>query len=138
MSDRTMFNLRLLLASAMLVVLAGATSATAQSSASLEPSSNLSPAVKALAKRGGPEKIDVIVTYREMPDAAEEARGKKLGADTKRAYGRLPMRALSVPAGRLNALANSANVVSVTVDSSVKSFSKSNRKTAKVPEQGSP
>ena len=43
------------------------------------------------------EMVDVIVSYREMPDQAEAARLQGLGAETYRAYGRLRMRAMRLP-----------------------------------------
>ncbi len=39
-----------------------------------------------------PEMVEVIVSYREMPDAASNANIKGLGGQVKRSYENLPMR----------------------------------------------
>ena len=49
------------------------------------------------AKAGGPEKVDVIVTYRQMSDAAENGGVNGLGGNVKREYRNFKMKAPRIP-----------------------------------------
>jgi len=93
---------------------------------------------KANAQANRPEMVDVIVTYKALPDQAEADRAKGLGAHTYRRYGHLPMRAMRIPGHALEALANGDGVKFVSVDAEVEAFSQSARETAKLPVPGSP
>jgi subtilisin family serine protease len=89
------------------------------------------------ANRGGADKVDVIVIYKEMPDQAEADRVKGLGGKMNRSYSELPMRAMQIPARALEALGNGDGVEFVAQDSEVLGFSDANRATANTPPIGS-
>ncbi len=97
----------------------------------------MSAKIKEKADRGGTEMVDVIVSYREMPSVAERERTKSLGAKAKRELKHLPMRAMRIPAKRLEALAANPRVRFVTVDASVEGMLASAKQTAVFPEWGS-
>ncbi len=96
----------------------------------------MSAKIKQKADRGGAEMIDVIVSYRQKPSFAERERTKSLGATAKREFKHLPMRAMRIPARRLEALAANPRVRFVTVDAPVEGFLASAKETALVPEAG--
>ena len=52
----------------------------------------------------------MIVRYKTVPDQQEVNRLTTLDASTKRAYSRLPMRAIRVPVDQLISLADEADV----------------------------
>ena len=95
---------------------------------------SMSQRVAALAQRNGPEWVDVIVVYKATPSPSERARIEALGGENQRAYGRLNMRSLSVPAQRLHALANNPNIEYITLDEPVTAFSAAARYTAHLPD----
>ena len=59
----------------------------------------------AKARSGRAEMVEVIVTYEARPGAAETQAIRQMRGKTRRAFGRLPMRALRIPAHRLERLA---------------------------------
>ncbi|MDH3640828.1 MAG: S8 family serine peptidase, partial [Gammaproteobacteria bacterium] len=74
-----------------------------------------------LPANAGVDKVDVIVVYDQRPGAEEDARLNGLGASVKRAYEKLPMRALSVPEHVLDRLANAQGVRFVAKDGGISS-----------------
>ena len=81
------------------------------------------------AQGGGPGMVEVIVQYNAMPDQAQADYAANLGAETTRAYDRLPMRAMRVPAQALNGLANGNSVRFVSLDGAVEAFTEAARLT---------
>lgn len=98
---------------------------------------HLSKPVAEKARGEGCEKVDVIVTYKVMPDQAELDRVKELGAKVTRSYQRLPMRAMEIPANAIEALGQGQGVKFVTLDGEVFSLSQAGRLTANTPPIGS-
>ena len=92
----------------------------------------MSQKVRELAK-GGSEFVDVIVTYKEISGQVEADRVNGLGADIKREYGRLPIRAMSIPAHALKVLAKNKSVKFISEDKAVISLSESALLTANEP-----
>lgn len=99
----------------------------------MQHSDRMGPVVREHAKAAGAEFIDVIVTYKQMPTQAENHRVEHLGGETKRAYGRLPMRAMSIPAHALEGLAHNKNIKFISNDGEVESYSNSAKMTANMP-----
>jgi serine protease AprX len=97
----------------------------------------LSKPVAEKANRGGVEKVEVIVTYKAMPDQAEADRVKGLGGKAYKSYAELPMKAIRIPAHALEALANGNGVKFVAKDGEVVGFSEAGRVTANTPPIGS-
>ncbi len=80
----------------------------------------MSDQVAEYARSGGPEMVDVIVSYKSKPSKADKEAQKQrvteLGGETKHAYGKLSMRSMSVPASTLNELAKEKGVRFVSTD----------------------
>jgi len=72
----------------------------------------------------------VIVRYKTKPDQRELNRISLLDASTKRAYNRLPMRAIRVPVDKLYTLADDADVEFITLDKPVLGMTEAARLTA--------
>ena len=66
------------------------------------------------SKTTAPAEVTVIVRYKRVPDQQEVNRLTTLDASTKRAYNRLPMRAIRVPVDKLYTLADDADVEFIT------------------------
>ena len=87
---------------------------------------------------GPPAMVDVIVTFDQTPGNSDKERIKNLGGKVKHEYRNFKMLALTVPETALNGLSKGNGVRSVVVDSKVSGFSKSAKKTAKLPKSDSP
>lgn len=96
----------------------------------------MSPQAAEHARKGGVDKVDVIVMYHAMPDQAERDRTAALGAETYREFDRLPMRALQVPELALDGLAKENGVRFVAMDDAVEGFSAEARLAANDPAPG--
>ena len=96
----------------------------------------MSDRVKELADSGRSDKVDVIVTYREKPDAAQKAKARGLGAKTTRGFDHLPMRVMRLPANAVAALAKSKGVEFVALDAPVEAFAQAAHATARKPQAG--
>ncbi len=90
-----------------------------------------------LAEAGGADKVEVIVVYKNRLLRSEENRVMALGGKAKRAFSRLKMRKLSIPAHRLEALADDPNIDIVALDEPVSALSGSAMQTAQKPAAGS-
>ena len=97
----------------------------------------MSARVREAANSRRPEKVDVIVTFREMPNASDRAQVKAHGGQVRRGFDHLPMLALRLPANALEALSRNPAVESITMDAAVESASTSAKQTARLPEPGS-
>ena len=130
-----MKQLKSILAASVLVALTSGSVLVLSTSSAMAANdkARMSDAVRALAEVAGPEFVDVIVTYKAMPGQAEAHRINGLGADINRAYGRLPMRALSIPAHALEALAHNKNIKFISDDGEVESYTEAARLTANEP-----
>ena len=78
------------------------------------------------AKAGDKDhKVDVIVGYKDKPNAAETNRVKSLGGEVKREFRNFDMRVISISKNALNALEKGNGVKFVVADEPVESFSSS-------------
>jgi len=77
--------------------------------------------------------VTVIVRYKTVPDQQEVNRLTTLDASTKRAYSRIPMRAIRVPVDKLDSLADDADVEYISLDTPVEAFTQAARLTANEP-----
>lgn len=90
----------------------------------------MSKPLRALARSGNAGSVDVIISFKAPVDPADDKRIKALGVETKREFGRLPMRAARVPARALEALARNPLVGFISRDAPVEALSISSLETA--------
>ena len=93
----------------------------------------LLPSAHAAKGTGKPAMVDVIVTYDDQPGKAETNQAEALGGKVRRAYGHLPMRAISIPSHALENMTRAKGVKFVAMDAPVEAFSLAARQTARTP-----
>jgi len=108
-----------------------------EKTAKASPRDKMSGPVAALAAAGGPELVDIVVSYDEHPELFDDEVVASLGGEVMRAYQSFDMRAIRVPAGSLETLAVEENIDWLSLDSAVGSFSVASRDTANLPEDTS-
>ncbi|MEN0043910.1 MAG: S8 family peptidase [Pseudomonadota bacterium] len=106
----------------------------AEKDAQTDPASKMSGRLAALAAAGGNTPVEVVVSYADYPEMFDDARVAELGGEVVRSYNNLDVRAIRLPAGRLNDLALETRVDRLSLDAPVRSVSESARITANVPE----
>ncbi|RZV38481.1 MAG: hypothetical protein EX272_02575 [Chromatiales bacterium] len=97
------------------------------------PHSKMSGPVAALARAGGQQPADLIVSYADHPELFEDGRIESLGGEVIRHYDVLKLLAVRLPADSLVALAIEENVDRVSLDDAVSATSRSSRAAAKSP-----
>ena len=122
----------------VLLIVAAPLLAKSKSKSNGNGNSKLSDAAKVAADRGGTEMVDVIVQYDVPPGHSEKVHEASLKAKKKREYEYFKMKALTVPANALHGLAKGKKVRHVSIDVPVTGLSRSARRTARLPELGSP
>ncbi len=95
------------------------------------------PSSAAAGNAKGTNKVDVIVVYKAMPDQAEKDRARGLGAQVRRDFDNLPMRALSIPEHALERLGKGKGVSFVAPDRPTSSLMSAARATANAPDSNS-
>jgi serine protease AprX len=80
------------------------------------PPANVSDVLAERVRGGGPDKIDVIVTFRTPPGHLERSEVARLGGRVKHEFESIPGIALSLPAKAVEQLARRPNVEWVTLD----------------------
>ena len=80
------------------------------------PRSKMSGPVAALAAAGGPGIVEIVARYDERPELFDDEYVASLGGKVTRAYATLNMRAISIPAASLEALAIDDNVDWLSLD----------------------
>jgi hypothetical protein len=96
----------------------------------------LSPPLAKLAKGGGNEMVDVIVTFEPGSRGASPAAA--LGGQSRHQFQHFPFEAMTIPARALNGLANNPNVKFVSRDVPVQGLSNSAKATLNKPNYGEP
>lgn len=96
--------------------IADAASPAHESDGSRSPRSKMSGPVAALAAAGGPGMVEIVARYDERPELFDDEYVASLGGKVTRAYATLDMRAISIPASSLEALAVSDNVDWLSLD----------------------
>src|SRR3989344_5427306 len=71
---------------------------------------------------GGPEMVDVFITFANMPGAAEEALVQSHGGNIQYTYNLIPAISASIPAAAVSGLSNNPNVVVIEEDGVVGAF----------------
>jgi len=97
------------------------------------PADKMSAPVAALAASGGPQLVDIVVTYDDHPELFDDEVVADLGGEVVRGYQSLEMRAIRLPADSLDELAVEDNVDWLSLDNAVGSLSVSSRATANLP-----
>ena len=103
-----------------------------------EAQAKMSAPVVALARAGGPEAVDLIVKYDSNPELFEADRVESLGGVVTRDYKSLKMRAISVPAKALAALAIDEAVQGLSLDAEIRGLSSAAHQTVNLPSLGTP
>ncbi len=98
------------------------------------PHSKMSGPVAALARAGGQQPADLIVSYDDHPELFEDGRIESLGGEVIRHYEVLKLLAVRLPADSLVEFAVDGNVDRVSLDDAVSATSRSSRAAAKSPE----
>ena len=80
------------------------------------PRSKMSGPVAALAAAGGPGMVEIVARYGDRPELFDDEYVASLGGKVTRAYATLDMRAISIPASSLEALAVDDNVDWLSLD----------------------
>ncbi len=86
------------------------------STAARSPRSKMSGPVAALAAAGGPGVVEIVARYSDRPELFDDEYVASLGGKVTRAYATLDMRAISIPASSLEALAIDDNVDWLSLD----------------------
>ena len=97
------------------------------------PHSKMSGPVAALARAGGQQPADLIVSYDDHPELFEDGRIESLGGEIVRRYEILNLLAVRLPADSLVELAIDEKVDRVSLDDTVSATSRSSRAAAKTP-----
>lgn len=106
--------------------------------ANRSPRSKMSGPVAALAAAGGAGDVEIIARYGERPELFDDEYVADLGGKVTRSYASLDMRAISIPASSLEALAFDENVEWLSLDDQMSSTSVVSRVAANVPTSVSP
>lgn len=101
------------------------------------PRSKMSGPVAALAAAGGPGMVEIVARYDDRPELFDDEYVASLGGKVTRAYATLDMRAISIPASSLEALAISDSVDWLSLDNEVSATS-SPHLTMNMPSAASP
>ena len=84
-----------------------------------------------------PDKVDVIIGFKDKPGAAERARVESLGGAVRRDFNNFPMQAISIPKKALEGLKRGKGVRFVVPDRPTEALSASALATAGLPGAGS-
>ncbi len=95
---------------------ANAAGSSEESPAARAPRSKMSGPVAALAAAGGPGMVEIVARYSDRPELFDDEYVASLGGKVTRAYATLDMRAISIPASSLEALAIDDNVDWLSLD----------------------
>ena len=89
--------------------------------------------VAELALAGGPQLVDLVISYDEHPELFEESRIEELGGEIIRNYDILDVQAIRIPASALMDFAIDDNVDRLSLDDAVTASSVSSRVVANLP-----
>lgn len=97
----------------------------------------LSKKLRKMAKQGKHKLVDVIVKYKDMPNAISNDKARAHGGKVKKSFNKFAMRSFKIPANQLEAFSEANDIEFISVDSPVQGFSMSSKNTAKLPKKGS-
>ncbi len=70
----------------------------------------------------GPDRVNVLITFRQMPGAAEQAVVRAAGGQVRHSYRLVPGMAANLPAAAVAALQNNPNVLAIEPDVRIEAF----------------
>ena len=89
--------------------------------------------VAALARAGGPQPVDLVVSYADHPALFDEARVAELGGEVVRRFEVFDMQTVRLPASALDTLAYEDNVDRLSLDDVIRVSSVASRAAANLP-----